>query len=479
MRPIGEYLSSDDAYFNYAGSTYGEGAETRPPEGTVMSYSESIGGITSRIDVVPRDPEAMELYGPKGTMRLPADAYQKAQEAMATGKDFTFEGVEYEWERLPPAFSEEIGRTGRADVTLGPAPRRRATRWDARLTVDNGGTREQLDVVLEAVDVPPGWDGRLEGEVAGLKVRHMMRRVGEGEQGELSYNYSLSDAPARQQLAALRLLNLAAIPGGRMRIANRVPGPMRETTFDTGAMEKTERLDALSAFLGWIVEIETWTGRTLPVRPSVFTEENFGAVAEIAAAVRRGGFEVKVEGMEFLADPDADPISRKEAGPIVIRRDLSVRLLGEEIALGPSQIILEGYRIEEVGLDPQGRRRRRLRAEDPAAAPTSFERIASPKKSKKASPATKKARRQAWAKPPPWRTLIDHRSLRYLLIGIGGGAPRGSHSRAKNWTGVERSPRRWLWNGEKEAADGGRTRDLKLGKLALYQLSYRRTGWRF
>jgi hypothetical protein len=28
----------------------------------------------------------------------------------------------------------------------------------------------------------------------------------------------------------------------------------------------------------------------------------------------------------------------------------------------------------------------------------------------------------------------------------------------------------------KEAADGGRTRDLKLGKLALYQLSYRRIG---
>lgn len=28
--------------------------------------------------------------------------------------------------------------------------------------------------------------------------------------------------------------------------------------------------------------------------------------------------------------------------------------------------------------------------------------------------------------------------------------------------------------GELKAADGGRTRDLKLGKLALYQLSYRR-----
>jgi hypothetical protein len=31
---------------------------------------------------------------------------------------------------------------------------------------------------------------------------------------------------------------------------------------------------------------------------------------------------------------------------------------------------------------------------------------------------------------------------------------------------------RVLWNGETEADDGGRTRDLKLGKLALYQLSY-------
>jgi hypothetical protein len=35
----------------------------------------------------------------------------------------------------------------------------------------------------------------------------------------------------------------------------------------------------------------------------------------------------------------------------------------------------------------------------------------------------------------------------------------------------------WLASmyGCNEAADGGRTRDLKLGKLALYQLSYHRT----
>jgi hypothetical protein len=67
-----------------------------------------------------------------------------------------------------------------------------------------------------------------------------------------------------------------------------------------------------------------------------------------------------------------------------------------------------------------------------------------------------------------WFTLPDGKS--------GGGGSRGSHSRGKSRTAVERSPRKWLWNKEWEAADGGRTRDLKLGKLALYQLSYRRIG---
>lgn len=34
----------------------------------------------------------------------------------------------------------------------------------------------------------------------------------------------------------------------------------------------------------------------------------------------------------------------------------------------------------------------------------------------------------------------------------------------------------WLYEGTRKADDGGRTRDLKLGKLALYQLSYVRAG---
>jgi hypothetical protein len=48
----------------------------------------------------------------------------------------------------------------------------------------------------------------------------------------------------------------------------------------------------------------------------------------------------------------------------------------------------------------------------------------------------------------------------------------GSSCRAKFGTALEPLPKFWLYRRAKEADDGSRTRDLELGKLALYQLSY-------
>ncbi len=47
-----------------------------------------------------------------------------------------------------------------------------------------------------------------------------------------------------------------------------------------------------------------------------------------------------------------------------------------------------------------------------------------------------------------------------------------SSCRAKFGTALEPPSRFWLYRAVKEADDGSRTRDLELGKLALYQLSY-------
>lgn len=389
MRPIGEYLGVSDAYFTYAGSTYGEGAETKPPDGAVMSVSESGEGITSRIDVVPKDTEAMELHGPKGTLHLPVEAYREAEQALARGKDFTFEGIEVTWEQLPPAFSHELGQTRRADVTVGPAGAARPPApWDARITVENRNARAQIDVDLSAVPPPSDWDGALVGIVAGLTVRLRMRRHGVGGQGELNYSYALSQDPARRQLEVLRFIDLAEAPGGSLRIADRRRSG-REITFETGAAEDSNRLQALSAFLGWIVEIEDWTGSRLPVAPEHFTRENFSALAQIAAAIKQGGFDVRLEEMEFIADPNARADNLDRPGPIVIRRDLTVDLLGKRIHLGHSQLVLEGYAIEEIGLNADGQRRMRVRPQGEKA-PTLREWIAKPKRAKRPPPSPKR-----------------------------------------------------------------------------------------
>jgi hypothetical protein len=47
-----------------------------------------------------------------------------------------------------------------------------------------------------------------------------------------------------------------------------------------------------------------------------------------------------------------------------------------------------------------------------------------------------------------------------------------SSYRAISRTGLEPPPDFWLCEAALEADDGSRTRDLELGKLALYQLSY-------
>jgi hypothetical protein len=59
-------------------------------------------------------------------------------------------------------------------------------------------------------------------------------------------------------------------------------------------------------------------------------------------------------------------------------------------------------------------------------------------------------------------------AFRHLLEFLEGD-PR---SRAKFQTGFEPQRSFWLCEAALEADDGSRTRDLELGKLALYQLSY-------
>ena len=80
LATLGGLVAQSDAHFDYlptAGRTGGPLHDIA--EGSVISYSEVRGTVTSRIDVVPRDAEALERYGPEVRLR-------RRKERPATGR---------------------------------------------------------------------------------------------------------------------------------------------------------------------------------------------------------------------------------------------------------------------------------------------------------------------------------------------------------------------------------------------------------
>jgi cytochrome c biogenesis protein CcmG, thiol:disulfide interchange protein DsbE len=70
-----------------------------------------------------------------------------------------------------------------------------------------------------------------------------------------------------------------------------------------------------------------------------------------------------------------------------------------------------------------------------------------------------------------WLCRIESTADRPFPLSFEGGSSNSSY-KAKFGTALEPLPDFWLYKRKNQADDGGRTRDLKLGKLALYQLSY-------
>lgn len=390
MRPIGEYLASEDPYFSYSASVYKEGgsAETPHPEGTVMSVAESDeDGLTSRIDVVPDDPEAIELYGPKGKLSFPPEVYREAAEALARGEEFTAKGVGITWEQLPPAFSEQLGKAVEAEVTIGPAARPPPAPWSARVDVEVGASKANVDLDLKPADPPEGWDGCLQGYFAGMTMRLFFRAVGDGGESTIKYQYSLNSHPAREQLRALRFMDLIALEGGTMRISDRARSD-REVTLATGAPEDSQRLEALTAFLELIVEIEDWTGEQIPVSPEKFTNEHFNWAAVVVSAIRRGGFHINFEQLELAIDPERFA-ELGEGGPLVIERTMGVKVLDHPISFGRTRINIARYGFEKVGNDSDGRPLVRIFPPDEEASKL-LEIISKPVKTKRPPPPPRK-----------------------------------------------------------------------------------------
>jgi hypothetical protein len=325
-------------------------------------------------------------------MTLPRESYEKLQEAVRRGEPVTAEGIELTFEQLPPALSDEIGKPMVGSVSFEPgrgaAP---PAPLDGKFIAERDGRKERLDVKLTPVDPPAGWEGCLEGRFGGMTVRFLFRRRGEGGQLGATYNYRIDTSPAREQLHALRFLDLIAEDGGTLRVVDK-RHPERDFTLDTGAPDDSGDPSALIAFLEGVVAIEDWAGKSIQIGPESFTDANFEQVGAIAGVIRRGGFQSRFEQAELLLPPEELEVVER-GKDLVVEQDFAGKVLDQEIDLGRARAVIKEYAVERNGTDSSGNIRVRLVPKGEAGAEV-YQRIERPAKARKPPPPPRKKKRR-------------------------------------------------------------------------------------
>ncbi|MEA2493937.1 MAG: hypothetical protein QOJ29_1848 [Thermoleophilaceae bacterium] len=357
---VGEFLSQKDAYFAYPASTH-ETEGPAPPltPGTVMSVVKIDGEVSSRVDVVPRDPEAMERYGPEFTLTATEgeagrQAAEQLQAALREGSEVVIEeGLDMTFTQLPPGLVELEGKTlsgGRVEVGKPQRVVRRPPAWKARLIAEHQQERRTIDVLLEPLDqAPEGWDTGLSGASGGLTATVLFRE-GDGR-GEMRWQltHRRDDSPARDQVKALRFFEPLAV-GGQMTVKDLGASGRPDLVVRAQPLALTPQSQALVAFLEDVVVIEKWASVTYAL-PDEISAAEARAIAQVAETIRQGGIAQNWHDITFSVTDDAvEPI--RGGGVIRIERALATRVLGREVALGFTQLDIDGYRL--VSATPTG-----------------------------------------------------------------------------------------------------------------------------
>jgi hypothetical protein len=352
---IGGFLASSDAFFSYPAATHeADGAGPPPTPGSVMSIGETSEAVTRRIDVVPRDAEAMERYGPQFVLSAAegeagARAAAKLAAALREGTGVEIdEGLDLTFTRLPPALDDMVGRrlTGGIVQLVEPRQaRRRASDFRARLTAESDLGRASLDVaVQQAEDVPDGWDDALVGHSGGMTVTMLTRRIDGGGEIRWNFQHRRNASPARSQLAALRFLRVLSGGGHFVFARSDVGGEGLRT--ETTAVPLDQQAGALIAFLEKIRTIEEWAGVEYEL-PEVLDEKVVQSVTRVALIIAAGGQPVTWHEFEFIVD-DAQLPPLQEGRGLRIERAAQAAIFGRTIPLGYLRLDLTSYVLASV-----------------------------------------------------------------------------------------------------------------------------------
>jgi hypothetical protein len=377
---VGGLLAQSDAHFDYlptAGRTGGPIHDI--PEDSVMSYSEVGGTVTSRIDVVPRHPEALERYGPQVTFSpAEGEAGQRAvtllNDALRVGRSVEItEGLDVTFERMPPFFASQTGRrVSGGTVRLTPLgddrPRRPIPEWGAQIRMTSGSDSASLRVRLRQTEtVPDGWDDALVGQRAGVGVTALFRWTDRSGQIRFNFKHLPDKSPVREQLAGMRFLEMLS-RGGEMVITDQGKAKRPPLRMERAPSEVPPDAQALLVFLNDLSIIEERTGAKFTL-PDEISAEEVRHVAEVAALVRNGERSVTWHDANLtVLEPAVKNL--RDGGVMRMEETASAVVLGLEVQLGVLRRDLPAYEVVDVTPldDQEGTFHVEIRPPNPAVA---------------------------------------------------------------------------------------------------------------
>jgi len=362
MVPVGDFLRQEDAYFFYPATTHQTGGPAPPSTpGAVMSVAQIEERTTSRIDAVPRDAEALERYSPEITLRTTADeagerAAKLLQPAIERGVPVRLQhgegsGLEISINNVPPALehlvaAQESGgyiELGAAEQILPPPP----PPWQAHLRIETDRGRADLDVRLEpGRDVPPDWDGVLEGSVGGMDVQALFRRRGDGGQISFDFKYRFA-SPASLEERVKALHAFAVLHGdGEVVITDRGSTGRPEMRIATAPRELPREWSALTAFVEDLLSISDWAGVAVDL-PEEVDPTTIRVVADMARMVREGGRLVRWDYLEPVVTPEG-LAQLQEGGRLLFEQSIGIMVEEQTIDLGFTRMVVHEYKIADV-----------------------------------------------------------------------------------------------------------------------------------
>jgi hypothetical protein len=346
---VGDFMAAGDPYFAYTTSV-GEVATpaAEPPERTIMSVERVRGEVRARTDVIPRDQDAVDRYGPRGRLLFSPDetgrrAHEAVQRALREGGEVQVDaGVSATWDQMPPMFADMVGKTIQGTVRIVAS--RPVAPWVAQVTAETDLGSEVMEFDLSPVDPTPEWDFALAGTSGGLTLMVRGRWREPQGHGEVNIGWSHTVDVSRPAEQARGLALLKALHGSGHMVIEDLTGGRPPVEQELSGVHFPEELSDLQVLFEAVALIEGRAGIAIEIPDTVSVEEA-NQLAIVAACVRDGGQDVRFRSMQMVVAPDSPVLRDDPVTGVTVEHNLDARVFGHVVGLGRTVCTMPPLRV--------------------------------------------------------------------------------------------------------------------------------------